>query len=161
DFFLALVPYANALHSRRRIREIVTALEVETQETLQRFVDEQNELIDQAKAIRLELAERAPEIDNSDMERPENPLSDGFMRYELDSFANFDQVADADIRLAYPSIPGEHDDPSPVSKLLGILRGRHRAAEYGEDEGASAEQRRDDLGDIARRIGNLAERNRV
>lgn len=160
DFFLALTPYVNALNGDPQIREVLSVLEAETQTSLQGFVDEENEMIAEAKSIRVELAERAPEIDNSDMEQPD-PASHARARYDLDSFAKFDQLADADNTLAYPVIPQNGGDPGQVSRLLGILRGRLRAAEYGEDTGIKAERIRDDLGDLSRRIGRLGERHRV
>jgi len=161
DFFLALAPYANALHGRPAVREILTALEDETRQALERFAGEQDEMIEEAKVIRLELAERAPEVDNSDMERP-HPASHDRAKYDLESFANFDRLADADVHVGCATIPSDSDDPGNLSTLLIILRGRMRAAEYGEDApGFNAERIRDDLGDLGRRIGNLGERHRA
>lgn len=162
DFFLALAPYLNALHGKRSLRKIIGKLEREAREALERFVAEQNELIEEAKAIRGNLAERAPEIDNSGIQQPD-PASHERARYDLDSFAKFDRLAaeDAALRIGYPVVPGDHDNPGSVSNLLGILRGRFRAAEYGEDAGIQAEQIRKDLGDLARRISNLGERHRA
>jgi hypothetical protein len=161
DFFLALAPYANALYKRGPIAEVITALEVETREALDRFAAEQNQLIEEAKAIRQELAERAPEVDNSGLEKPDDPAARDWVMYENDSFAKFDSVAAADIGIAYPVIHKDDIDPGPMSLLLQILRGRLRAAEYNEGAGINAEPIRDDLGDIAREIGNLGEKHRV
>jgi hypothetical protein len=117
-------------------------------------------LIDEAKAIRRALAERAPEVDNSDMEEPDYGSHDR-ARYDLDSFASFDRLSEADHPLGYPILPRDNDDPGPVSKLLVILRGRFNAAVYGEDAGIKAPQIRDDFDDLGRRIGNLGERQRA
>lgn len=160
DFFLALGPYSEALRSRSRLREAVEALEVETRERLDAFVSEQNAAVDEATAIRRELAERAPEIDNSDMEEPDLGSPER-MRYDLDSFAGFDRLAASDHAIGYPLLPGRNDDPGPLPRLLGILRGRLRAAEYGEDAEANAEPIRRDLDDLGRRIRNLAETHRA
>lgn len=161
DFFLALAPYVNAIHGHSNVREILSALEDETREALERFVAEQNAMIDEAKAIRLDLAERAPEVDNSDMEGPD-PASHARAKYDLDSFANFDRLAETDAQIGYPTIPRDSDDPANLSTLLIILRGRLRAAEYGEGaRGFNAERIRDDLKDLGRRIGNLGERRRA
>ena len=161
EFFLALGPYSNALHGRPQVREILSALEKETREALERFVAEQNEMIEEAKAIRLERAERAQEADNSDMEPPDH-ASHARAKYELDSFANFDRLAAAGVAIGYPTIPRDNDDPGNLSTLLVILRGRLRAAEYGKDaSGFNAERIRDDLDDLGRRIGNLGERQRA
>lgn len=160
DFFLALAPYIKALQDRPEIDEILKALEREMREALQGIVDEQNEMIEEAKEIRVVLAGRAPEIDDSDMEPPDH-ASHYRAKYELDSFANFDRIADADSQVGYPTVPRDNDDPGPVSTLLIILRGRLRAAVFGEDAGVDAEKVRDDLDDLARRIANLTERHRA
>jgi hypothetical protein len=160
DFFLALAPYIKALQDRPEIDEILKALEREMHEALQGIVDEQNEMIEEAKEIRVVLAERAPEIDNSDMEPPDH-ASHYRAKYELDSLANFDRIADADSQIGYPTVPRDNDDPGPVSTLLIILRGRLRAAVFGEEAEIDAEKVRDDLDDLARRIANLAERHRA
>jgi hypothetical protein len=160
DFFLSLASYANALHSKSKIREVLSALEAETRTALERFVTEQNGLIEDAKAIRTELAERAPEIDNSAMAEPDH-RSHEWTRYELDSFANFDTLANADREIGYPILPRDDIDPGPISRLLGIIRGRLSAAQYGEDGNINAPPIRNDLGDLARRIGNLSERHRA
>lgn len=78
------------------------------------------------------MTERAFEIDNSDMEEPDHAAYSR-ARWQLNSFANFDRLADQDFLIGYPTLPKADDDPGPVSSLLIILRGRLRAAEYGED----------------------------
>lgn len=158
-FFLALAPYANALHARPRIRAALAEIESETQAALERFVGDQNAMIDEAKAIRVDLAARAPEVDNSDMDEPDHASPDRW-RYEF-SFARFDRLADAHTAVAFPPLPRGDKDPGPVSDLLSILRHRLKAAEYGEDAGINAQRVRDDLDDLGRRIGNLGERHRV
>jgi hypothetical protein len=82
-------------------------------------------------------------------------------RYELDSFANFDRLAADESGIGYPTVPKDNDDPGPVATLLIIMRGRLRAAAFGEDAGINAPQIRNDLDDVARRIANLAERHRA
>jgi hypothetical protein len=159
DFFLALAGYVNALDGKAEIGKILTALKAETQEALNRFIDEQNALIEDAKAIRTELAARVPEIDNSDLTPPDDVASEEWMSYDLDSFARFDELANNDLAVAYPSLPDDTPDPGPLSRLLGILRGRLHAAEYGEDGSINDPKIRDDLGDTGRRIGNLARRH--
>jgi hypothetical protein len=158
DFFLALATYVNALHGKRRIRRALRRIERETRTALEQYVTEENAFIVEAKKIRSELAERAPEIDNSGMQRPDAGSRDR-IRYDLDSFARLDELADADLQIGYPTVPGDSDDPGPVGDLLIILRGRLRAAQYGEDADPNAEPIRDDLGDLARRISNLTERH--
>jgi len=160
EFFLALTRYANALHGKRRTRKLLSALEVETCQALERFVAEQGELIEEAKAIRIDLARLAPEIDNSDIAEPDH-RSHAWTSYDLDSFASFDKVASADLQIGYPVLPRDDEDPGPVSKLLQILRGRLRTAEYGKEASTSPEQIRDDLEEIGRRIGNLGSRARA
>ena len=117
-------------------------------------------MIEEAKVIRLALAERAPEIDNSDLQEPDGGSHDRW-RYVLHSFANFDRLADANHATRYPVIPRGDDDLAPISKLLGILRGRFKVATLGEDAGINADPIRDDLDDLGRRIGNLGERHRT
>jgi hypothetical protein len=158
DFFLALRPYAEALNRKRHIRKIFASLEAEVQDAIASFADEQDAMIEEAKAIRVDLAERAPEIDNSNMERPENPLSDDWMTYDLDSFVRFDELANNDVEIRYSPLPNGEGDPGPVSRLLGILRGRLSAAEHGEDT-PTAPKIRDDLDDLGLRIGNLSRRH--
>lgn len=158
DFFLALARYVNALHGKRRIRRAIRRIEHETRDALRHYVNEQSEFVAEAKRIRRSLAERAPEIDNSDMQRPD-PASHERIRYDLDSFARFDELADADMQIGYPVLPRDEDDPGPVRDLIVILRGRLRAAEYGEDGSPNDPQIRDDLGDLGRDISNLSERH--
>lgn len=158
DFFLALPKYVEALHANRRIRKVIRELEREVEEASKRTRDEQVGLIEDAKAIRVELARRAPEIDNSNMERPENPLSQTWMEYDLDSFARFDDLADAGVEIRYSPLPDRSDPDSTLSRLLGILRGRLSAAEHGENT-PNEPRIRDDLDDLGRRIGNLSRRH--
>jgi hypothetical protein len=160
EFYLALAPYLNALRGRPPIDEFISTIEAEARETLKGFVAEQDEMIDEAKVIRVELAARAPEIDNSDVEEPD-ARSHARTHYERNSFANFDRLVDADYQIGFPSIPRDSDDPGPMSGLLIILRGRLRAAEYGEHAGGDADRIRDDLDDLGRRVGNLGERHRA
>src|SRR5262245_25460004 len=86
DFFLALGPCVEALDNRPEIHAILAALKEEIQVSLGRFVEEQNAIVQEAKAIRAELAERAPEIDNSDLEKPDT-RSHAYTAWDLDSFA--------------------------------------------------------------------------
>jgi hypothetical protein len=160
DFFLELRSYAAALQGRRRIRQILARLEREVTEALSRFVKEENAFIDEAKQIRRDLAERAPEIDNSGMTKPSDPASDpeAWTRYELDSFAHFDELARRDLALGYPLLPHNSQDSGPFPRLMGILRGRLHAAEYGEDGPINVPKIRNDLDDIGQRIGNLSAR---
>jgi hypothetical protein len=157
-FFLALAPYVNALQGRPRIGVVIAELEEETREATERTLAEQNALVDEARAIRVDLARRAPEIDNSDMTPPDEVRSDAWMTYDLDSFARFDELANAELRIAYPSMPDNSGNPGPVSDLLVILRGRLFAAECGEDGSINAPKIRNDLDDVGREIGNLARR---
>jgi hypothetical protein len=158
-FFLELDRYTNALLGNTAIRGILGELKAEMDAALRRFVDEENALIDEAKRIRRELAERAPEIDNSDLERPDDPRDPGWMEYELDSLAGFDEVAariPTPESIGWPSLAGNDINPGPLSRLLGILRGRLRAAEFGEDAPGNAPLIREDLSDLGRRIANLS-----
>ena len=159
DFFLALSRYAMVLRSKRRVRRIISKVEGEMRQTLEAFVVEQDGLIEDARGIRQDLAARAPEIDNSDMAEPPHAASDRW-RYDLDSFANFDRIAEGNHAIGYPIVPKDDDDPGPTSRLIQILRGRFRAAEYGEDAGINDPQVREDLDDLGTRIGNLGERHR-
>lgn len=163
DFFLALAPYVNALQGRESIRDVLETLQAEMRNALGRFVAEQNELVEEAKTIRRDLAERAPEIDNSDMEQPD-PRTHAYSRWDLDSLARFDDLIERDLNLqiGYPTLPDDQSDPGVMPRLLQILRGRLRAGEYGEDaSGIDPPLMRSDLGDLARRIGNLGERHRA
>jgi hypothetical protein len=132
DFFLALAPYTDGLRGKWRLRRVLRQFEHEAMRALKRFVAEQNGFIEEARRIRADLAERAPEVDNSDMEEPD-PGSGLRATYELDSFAGFDQLAGNDVSIAYPSLPKDDADPGPLRTLIIILRGRLRAAMYGED----------------------------
>lgn len=125
-----------------------------------RYVDGQNELVAEARRIRFDLAERAPEIDNSNMKRPDD-LSHAFMEWELGSFAGFDDAVerDATLQIGFPAVPSDRVDPGVVSRLLQILRGRLRAAEYGEEGSINEPRIRDDLDDLGRRIGRLGDRH--
>ena len=157
DFFLSIDAYVTALRKKRRVRQILEQLQEETKNALKSYVEEQNAFIDEAKALRCELAERAPEVDNSDWPKPDE-ASHEWTHYAYDSFAGFDELAEADMAIAYPTLPQDDIDPGPVGDLLGILRGRLRAAEYGEDAVGDAAKIRDDLADLRLRVRNLAER---
>ena len=61
-------------------------------------------------------------------------------RYDLDSFANFDRLADDDHQIGYPIVPKDNDDPGPAAPLTSILRGRFQVATRGEDAGINAPQ---------------------
>lgn len=157
DFFLALSPYVQTLLAKRQIRKVIHGLEKEVTEAAERTRNEQVELIGDAKAIREELARRAPEIDNSNMERPENPLAPTWIEYDRDSFLRFDEIAAEPVEIRYSPLPGAGDPEFPLSRLLGILRGRLSAAEHGENP--NDPRIRDDLDDLGRQIGNLGRRN--
>jgi hypothetical protein len=159
SFFLALAAYTDALRGRAKIAAIVDALEVESTAAANRFVDEENEFIDEAKSIRLALAERAAEIDNSDMVQPDAASHD-YWRWDY-SLAKFDRLADANVRIAFPTLPRDDDDPGPVSDVISILRERFQVAVHGEEAGVDAVPIRDDLDDLAARIRNLGERHRA
>lgn len=157
DFFLALEPYTAAVSRDETTRRVLDELEAEVSSALSLYKDEYGNFVEEARLIRQELAARAPEIDNSDMERPDE-RSHEWIHYDLDSFARFDELANAELVLGFPTLPDDQLDPGHDGQLLGILRGRLRAAEYGEDASELAEARiRDDLRDLARRIGNLGE----
>jgi hypothetical protein len=146
----------NALFRKRRVKRVIGHIERDMRDSLEHYVNEQTEFVAEATRIRRELAERAPEIDNSKMRRPD-AASHERARYDLDSFARFDELTDSDFEIAYPTLPSDQDDPGPMGDLFVILRGRLRAAEYGEDAPGDGSQIREDLGDLARRIGNLAQ----
>jgi hypothetical protein len=156
DFFLAIESYDEALGQKRPMRRALKRLRKDLRQATKRYVDEQNEFVAEAKRIRFELAARAPEIDNSNMERPDYRTHD-YMVWELDSFAGFDDLVerDATLQIGYPAVPSDRDDPGIVSRLVQILRGRLRAAEYGEDASSNDPRIRDDLGDLGTRMGNL------
>lgn len=157
DFFLRLAKYIEALRAKRRIRKVIRGFEQEVEEAAERTKAEQLSLIKEAQAIRLELARRAPEVDNSDMERPDDPMGRGWMEYDLDSFARFDELADLPVEVRYSPLPERGEPDATLNRLIGILRGRLTAAEYGEDP--NGPQIRNDLDDLGRRIGNLSERH--
>jgi hypothetical protein len=116
DFFLALDGYVTALDGRPEIREVLSTLQTELGAALQRFADEQNALRDEAAEIRKDLAERAPEIDNSGMERPD-PRSHAFTAWDLDSFARLVPLkTDKSARDVYLS--------EPLAAVLWEQRGR-------------------------------------
>ena len=104
DCFLAIASYINAIRARRHIRRVLKKLERDRTGHLKRFADELDGFIREAKAIRTELAQRAPEIDNSDMEEPDH-ASYSRARWQLNSFANFDRLADQDFLIGYPTLP--------------------------------------------------------
>jgi hypothetical protein len=137
-------------------------LKTELDGAVKRYVTEQNALVDEARRLRDDLARRAPEVDNSDMERPE-PSNHAYTKWDLDSFARFDDLVERDARLqiGYPTVPRDHDpDPGVVSRLLQILRGRYRAAVYCEDApGGDPEPIRNDLEDLGNAIGKLGGRH--
>jgi hypothetical protein len=95
------------------------------------------------------------------MQEPADPASHDWLTYDLDSFAKFDRLVDADVLIGYAPLPDDAADPGPVSRLLQILRGRLHAAQYGEGDRNVDAPVRDDLGDLARRIGNLGEQHRA
>lgn len=160
DFFLALSGHVGALRRKRRIRRVLEALEKESHAALRQFVNEQTKLEYECQNVRAELAERAPEIDNSTMERPD-PTSRLMTRYSLDSFARFDELARADVGIGWPSLPDDAADPTIVTTLLIILRGRLRAAVFGEEAGPIDGPRlRDDLEDLGWRLEDIQERQR-
>jgi hypothetical protein len=159
DFFLAVARYDDELRRKRRIRKALKRLERETRDAAKHYADEQNGLIEDAKRIRGDLAARAPEIDNTDMARPDE-ATHAYGHWRYDSFAGFDDLVERDARLqiGYPAVPGDHDDPGVLGDMLQILRGRQRAALYGEDASINAPQIRDDLGDLGQRLGDLTRR---
>jgi hypothetical protein len=71
----------------------------------------------------------------------------------------FDELVEADIGIAYPTLPNDKVDPGPLGTLLIILRGRLNAAQYGEDGVPERDpKRRPDLDDLWPRLHNLEER---
>jgi hypothetical protein len=158
-FFLELRPYAERLKRRRATRKALERIERDTLAALAEFVREQNAFVSEAKEIRQELAARAPEIDNSEMERP-HAASHDRARYDLDSFARFDELEAMDVSIGFPTLPDDavRADPGTLPDLFVILRGRLHAAEHGEDASFNAPRIRDDLDDLGRRIGNLTQR---
>jgi hypothetical protein len=92
------------------------------------------------------------------MERPETPLlAPTWIEYDLDSLLRFDEIAAEPVEIRYSPRPGAGDPEFPLSRLLGILRGRLSAAEYGENP--NHPRIRNDLDELGRRIGNLGRRN--
>lgn len=162
NFFLAVGSYVNELDRRPETHEVLASLKTDMQAALQRFVDEQTGIVEEAKRIRDDLAERAPEIDNSDMERPDE-RTHAYTAWDLDSFARFDDLVerDRDLEIGYPLLPDGASAPGVVPQLLQILRGRLREAEYGEDASINDPKIRHDLGEFGRRIGNIGERQRA
>jgi hypothetical protein len=158
DFFLALAPSMKALEGQSEVREVLATLQAEVQVALHRFVTEQNDFIEEAKAIRRDLAKEAPEIDNSDMKQPDR-RSHAYSTWDFDSFARFDDLVERDktLQIGYPLMPDDTVAPGIVSRLLQILSGRLRAAEYGEDASSFDPPIRRDLGDLGLRIRNLGE----
>jgi hypothetical protein len=157
DIFLALAPYVKALEGQAEVREVLTTLQAEAQQALQRFAAEQNDLIEEAKAIRRDLAKEATEIDNSDMKEPDR-ASHAHAAWDFDSFARFDDLVELDktLQIGYPLMPDDTVAPGIVSRLLRILSGRLRAAEYGEDASSFDPPIRRDLGDLGLRIRTSA-----
>jgi hypothetical protein len=160
EFFLALPRYVETLNNKRRIRRAISALKKDVESALRRYADDLTGYVAEVRSIRNDLALRAPEIDNSNMEQPEVRSHD-YTKWDLDSFARFDQLVqrDATLQIGYPTVPSDRDDPGVVTQLLQILRGRLRAAEYGEDASSFADRVRHDLGDLGIRIGNVSRRH--
>lgn len=158
DFYLQLAPHLDFLAKHRRLRKLIARLEQETQQRLAGFVAAQNRFIEEAAHLRGQVARRAPEVDNSGLERP-GPESQHRFRYDLDSFAHFDELVRVDSGIGYPALPRDGIDPGPVGTLLVILRGRLNAAQYGEDGNPTRdENRRPDLDDLVTAVHNLEER---
>jgi hypothetical protein len=118
----------------------------------------QRDLIQEAVVIRQDLAEAAPEVDNSDMVRPNDQMDRDYTRYDLASFARFDELVNVPVDVRYAPLPNGASEDDPVGTLLIILRGRLLAAQHGEDT-PNGLLIRDDLGDFGRRIGNLSRKH--
>ena len=153
DFFLGLGSYVRELDGRAEIHEILSALKTETDTSLGHFVEEQNGFVEEARKVRADLAERAPEIDNSDLEKPDE-RTHAYTAWDLDSFARFDDLVERDktAEIGYPLLPDAASSPGVVSRLLQILRGRLQAAEYGEEASGN--------GFLIRRFANGEDRRR-
>jgi hypothetical protein len=128
-FFVQIGPSLEHLDKSRPLRKSIRDLEKDVADAASRYAEIQNSFVEEAKAIRAELATRAPEIDNSDMKAPD-PGSHAWALYDMESLARFDELAagDADVRIGFPPLPRHDDDPGTIGQLLIILRGRLRCA---------------------------------
>jgi hypothetical protein len=159
EFLRQLPTYFAALDADRPIRNILKRLRADSEEAVEQFDAAERKLMAEAVEIRNRLVEEASEIDNSDLPRPDE-LGHSEMAWRLDSLANFDQLAADTTRLEFEPLPYyETGDPTRLSTMLIILRGRLREAQYGDQAGPNETNRRPDLDDLGTEIYNVQERH--
>jgi hypothetical protein len=161
DFVRQLSTYLTALDAERTVRSIVKRLHDDDEAATDQFNETERELVQEAIDIRRRLAEAAPEIDNSDAPEP-NPATHAYGPWMLDSLAKFDRLANNTQRLVFSPLPYyDTSDKTPLATMLIILRGRLRAAQFGDQGGLLEDQdnRRPDLDDFGREIHNLQEKH--
>jgi hypothetical protein len=161
DFLRQARGYVNAIAEERPARRILSRLHAEAKAGADRFNATEEELVAEAVGIRQRLAAEAPEIDNSSALEPDF-ASRAYGEWQLGSLASFDRLALHIKRIEFPLLPYyDPGDKTPLGTMLIILRGRLRAAQFGEDAGilAQAPNRRPDLDDFGRQIHNVSEKH--
>lgn len=159
DFIRQLRLFLGVLRQDPRFASHTEDIRTELVDFFQRASEEDNRFLHEAVALRIELASRAPGVDDSDMEPP--PQDHGDMRYRA-SFAHFDRVVsgeDSPVR-GIPLQPTGSEDESRSGTLLGILLQKLSQLRTGIEIGAGGavptEHQRPDLRDLERRVGNLS-----
>ena len=158
DFIWQLPQLLEVLDGEPRLANHLADIRDETMAFLKRKLDDDGAFVEQAAGLRDQLALRAAEVDDSDMERP--APGHGDLQYRF-SFAHFDLVAsgeDSPVR----GIPLERtgfEDDSRSGLLVAILKAKLTHLRTGVDMetggGVPDQHQRPDLMDLERRVGNL------
>ena len=152
DFFRRLVEYMGLLESDKRIHKAAEAIVKELTDAEQDFSYKDDAAVAQLVELRNELVEKAPDLDDSDEQRPPNddPLDRvAYAKFDkwVWTLANFDAVA---VDGPEKVIERGELDSSPSRMLAEILRAKLFDATSGEPPA------RPDLADLNRRINAIA-----
>jgi hypothetical protein len=162
-FLLRLPSYVSFVTGQRAFRSALLEMQQEAQRALQDFVEQENDIISKAVAIREDFAEKArgaEGVDDAGMKEPERASDDVEDRYAF-SLAKFDKLAAQDLGITFPTTPDDDAEQGPVSEMLNILRGKVRVAQFGEGpylEG-TRENRRPDLNVFGDQLRDLLEQH--
>jgi hypothetical protein len=139
---------------------VLTELRAEAETIERRFHQQDRALVEQLAELKAELAKRAPEADDSNMPRPQSGFRPGHeWTY---GFANFDQIVnDGPDRF----VEQQDRDAGKSGMLIRILQAKLYELQWmtvsprGLPPRSDTNQR-EDLDDLGRRLGNLADRHR-
>ena len=156
-FMRQLKTYLDTLDGERAAPAIIDDLRRDVDEAGKAFRKEDRELVKEAVAIRERLAADAPEIDDSNDPPPDGSRPGEIQLWRISSLRSFDEIAGEDRDPSFSALPYYGTPHGRSSSLIGILRNRLWAAEYGlPPRGAlPTTKARDDLAGYETEIENL------